>query len=191
MLVVQCVNDAIGPFHAPLSTPGLSDCQACITDGQPINRRTTGRVIETGAIYAASKLGTWFDLACKAHPQFLAGGYTTRFLDETPELFQFAERKDRATRVLTYIGEVIVNGHHEAAVRNLSAEKKKAIAREEIVTRSVTTTLPNGTKQILDKDGRSLRICTRFLYMPPGAAEYAARPTATAEITSTPQPAFA
>ena len=101
------------------------------------------------------------------HERFLSGNCTTRFLDETPELFQFAERKDRATRVLTYIGEVIVNGHHEAVVRNLSTEKKQAIPRdvvplpqsrphaprEENVTRSVTSSVPDGTKQILEKDG--------------------------------------
>jgi pyruvate carboxylase len=45
------------------------------------------------------------------HPEFLSGRYTTRFLDETPALFQLPERQDRATRLLTYIAEVIVNGH--------------------------------------------------------------------------------
>jgi pyruvate carboxylase len=47
------------------------------------------------------------------HPKFLEGGATTRFLDETPELLQFAPRKDRATKILSYIGDVIVNGHPE------------------------------------------------------------------------------
>jgi pyruvate carboxylase len=45
------------------------------------------------------------------HPAFLAGQCTTRFIDETPELFQFPERQDRATKLLAYIGDVIVNGH--------------------------------------------------------------------------------
>lgn len=44
------------------------------------------------------------------HPLFVAGNVTTRFIDETPELFHFAPRKDRATKVLTYLGETIVNG---------------------------------------------------------------------------------
>jgi pyruvate carboxylase len=47
------------------------------------------------------------------HPGFLEGGFTTRFLDETPELFQFPARQDRATKLLTYIAEIIVNGHPE------------------------------------------------------------------------------
>ncbi len=42
--------------------------------------------------------------------KFIDGGFTTRFIDETPELFQFAPRKDRATKVLTFLGETIVNG---------------------------------------------------------------------------------
>jgi pyruvate carboxylase len=47
------------------------------------------------------------------HPAFLAGGCTTRFVDETPELFRLPQRQDRATRLLTYIAEVIVNGHSD------------------------------------------------------------------------------
>jgi pyruvate carboxylase len=43
------------------------------------------------------------------HPDFLAGRVTTRFLDETPELFKLATRRDRATKLLTFIGERIVN----------------------------------------------------------------------------------
>ncbi len=50
---------------------------------------------------------------------FLKGGTTTKFLDETPELFDLPERKDRATKLLTYIADVIVNGHAEKAVRAL------------------------------------------------------------------------
>ncbi len=45
------------------------------------------------------------------HPDFLTGGVTTRFLDDAPELFVMPVRQDRATKLLTYIGDVIVNGH--------------------------------------------------------------------------------
>ena len=44
------------------------------------------------------------------HPDFLAGRCTTRFIDESPELFRFAVRQDRATRLLTFVAEVTVNG---------------------------------------------------------------------------------
>ncbi len=52
-----------------------------------------------------------------AHPQFRAGDYTTRFIDETPELFRFRPRRDRATRLLAFVGDVIVNGNPEVAGR--------------------------------------------------------------------------
>ena len=45
------------------------------------------------------------------HPAFLAGECTTRFIDETPELFHLVRRKDRATKILAFIGETIVNGN--------------------------------------------------------------------------------
>jgi pyruvate carboxylase len=54
-----------------------------------------------------------FLLNLVTHPQFLAGAFTTRFLDETPELFDFPVRRDRATKLLTYIAEIIVNGNPE------------------------------------------------------------------------------
>ncbi|SEF67449.1 pyruvate carboxylase [Jhaorihella thermophila] len=51
------------------------------------------------------------------HPKFLNNEYTTKFIDETPELFQFEKRKDRGTKVLTYIADVTVNGHPETKDR--------------------------------------------------------------------------
>jgi len=44
------------------------------------------------------------------HQDFLAGNCTTRFIDETPELFQFPIRQNRAVRLLTYAAEITVNG---------------------------------------------------------------------------------
>jgi pyruvate carboxylase len=45
------------------------------------------------------------------HPQFLASQFTTRFIDETPDLFNLPKRRDRASRILSYIGDIIVNGN--------------------------------------------------------------------------------
>src|SRR6476620_8147290 len=42
---------------------------------------------------------------------FLDGKVTTRFIDETPDLFTLPRRRNRATRLLTYLGEIAVNGH--------------------------------------------------------------------------------
>ena len=51
------------------------------------------------------------------HPTFLSNEYTTKFIDETPGLFQFKKRRDRGTKVLTYIADITVNGHPETTDR--------------------------------------------------------------------------
>ncbi len=51
------------------------------------------------------------------HPTFLDYTYTTKFIDTTPELFHFQARRDRATKILTYIADITVNGHPETAGR--------------------------------------------------------------------------
>ena len=47
------------------------------------------------------------------HPTFVAGDATTTFIDDTPELFRFRAKRDRATKILSYLGETIVNGRPE------------------------------------------------------------------------------
>ncbi|MDH3910436.1 MAG: pyruvate carboxylase [Rhodospirillales bacterium] len=59
----------------------------------------------------------WFLETLIGHPSFRGADYTTRFIDETPELFDFAPRRDRATRLLGFIGDVLVNGNPEVAGR--------------------------------------------------------------------------
>ncbi len=51
------------------------------------------------------------------HPTFLSNEYTTTFIDNTPELMKFSKRRDRATKVLTYIADITVNGHPETKGR--------------------------------------------------------------------------
>jgi pyruvate carboxylase len=45
------------------------------------------------------------------HETFLNGETYTRYVEETPQLFQFARSRDRATRLLNYLAEIVVNGH--------------------------------------------------------------------------------
>jgi len=49
-----------------------------------------------------------------ANPVFRAGQATTTLIDTTPELFQFKPRRDRATKLLAFLGDVIVNGNPQA-----------------------------------------------------------------------------
>jgi pyruvate carboxylase len=81
------------------------------------------------------------------HPAFQAGDVTTSFLDETPELFEFTPRKDRATRLLTYMGEVIVNGNPEVAGK----PKPVSLPRPRIP--HDRGDIRPGTRQLLDSMG--------------------------------------
>ncbi|MDP9087054.1 MAG: ATP-grasp domain-containing protein, partial [Pseudomonadota bacterium] len=51
------------------------------------------------------------------HPNFIANRYTTKFIDETPELLVAPPRQDRATKLLRYIADVTVNAHPEVTGR--------------------------------------------------------------------------
>ncbi len=44
------------------------------------------------------------------HAVFLGGKCDTSFIDKHPELLQFREKKDRASKVLSFLGDVVVNG---------------------------------------------------------------------------------
>ncbi len=48
-----------------------------------------------------------------AHPAFAAGDYTTRFVDETPELVESAAAPNGTFGLLEFLGEVTVNGNPE------------------------------------------------------------------------------
>src|SRR6056297_1511117 len=58
------------------------------------------------------------------HPVFLSNDYTTKFIDDTPDLFKFTKRRDRGTKVLTYIADITVNGHPETTGRAEPADIK-------------------------------------------------------------------
>ena len=48
------------------------------------------------------------------HPTFRSGSATTTLIDTTPALFEFKQRRDRATKLLGFLGNVIVNGNPHA-----------------------------------------------------------------------------
>jgi pyruvate carboxylase len=48
------------------------------------------------------------------HGDFRSGQATTTLIDTTPELFKFKPRRDRATKLLNFLGNVIVNGNPHA-----------------------------------------------------------------------------
>ena len=82
------------------------------------------------------------------HAKFRSGQVTTSFLDEHPELFRFPKRGDRATKLLTYLGDVILNGNSEV-------KGKQVPSALEIATVPVASGMApkSGTRQLLQKLG--------------------------------------
>ncbi|MEP6655206.1 MAG: pyruvate carboxylase, partial [Myxococcales bacterium] len=85
------------------------------------------------------------------HPTFSAGEVHTTFVDETPELVRYKPRSDRATRILRYIGSMVVNGH--PTVRGKPKPSTGALSKEPIIPVVPAGPPPRGTKQILDEEG--------------------------------------
>ena len=82
------------------------------------------------------------------HPRFRSGAVTTSFLDESPELFRLPGRADRATKLLSYLGDVILNGNPEVKGRPVPEDLEKAIAP------SAAGIAPSpGTRQLLQTLG--------------------------------------
>ncbi len=82
------------------------------------------------------------------HPKFRAGEVTTSFLDESPELFRFPSRGDRATKLLSYIGDVILNGNPEVKGKQLPKEIEAAV-----IPAAPVGNPPAGSRQLLQRLG--------------------------------------
>ena len=83
------------------------------------------------------------------HETFLNNEYTTKFIDETPGLFRFSKRRDRATKILTYIADITVNQHPETDGR----AKPAASAKPRHTPDLNTARPPSGTRNLLDEKG--------------------------------------
>ncbi|MYL70832.1 pyruvate carboxylase [Halobacillus litoralis] len=82
------------------------------------------------------------------HKQFLSGEYDTTFIDRSPELFVFPKRKDRGTKMLSYIADRTINGFEGYGNR-----RKPSYSKPRIPIIKHSEPIPGGTKQILNERG--------------------------------------
>lgn len=82
------------------------------------------------------------------HPDFLKGDYDTAFIDKTPELFEFKQKKDRGTKILNYLGTITVNGFPE-----IGHVSKPIFQHPRTPKGANELAIPEGTKQILEAQG--------------------------------------
>lgn len=83
--------------------------------------------------------------------KFRSGDYTTKFIEETPELFDIAPTLDRGTKTLEYIGNVTINGFPNVEKRTKPDYESTSIPQ---VSKKKIQSL-YGTKQLLDEKGPS------------------------------------
>jgi len=76
---------------------------------------------------------------------FVAGKCHTKFIDETPSLFEFTDQDSRVGKALSYIGEKILN--------NPNIENKPIFAQPRIPSVSETLPKTENAKTVLDRDG--------------------------------------
>ncbi|MEX2353654.1 MAG: pyruvate carboxylase, partial [Gammaproteobacteria bacterium] len=89
-----------------------------------------------------------FLLQMIAHPKFRTGEYNTRFIDETPDLFEFARTGGKVERLLKFIGDVSLNGN-----KDTSGRPRPHILAEVIPPPLPDILPPPGLKQVLMQDG--------------------------------------
>src|SRR5881394_205381 len=82
------------------------------------------------------------------HPKFQAGEVTTSFLDDSPELFRLPSTADRASKLLSYLGDVILNGNLEVKGKQIPKELETAVAPA-----APGIAPPHGSRQLLKKLG--------------------------------------
>lgn len=83
------------------------------------------------------------------HPTFLDNSYTTKFIDNSSDLFNFKPRRDRATKILKYIADITVNGHPDVE----GCPKPSATAKTPKGPANRTDELVYGTRSLLVEKG--------------------------------------
>lgn len=80
---------------------------------------------------------------------FLQGKATTRLIDTSSELFRLPARRDRATRLLRFLANVIVNGNELVVGRPVATRRDPA----PVPTFKAAQPLPTGTRDLLKEMG--------------------------------------
>jgi len=89
-----------------------------------------------------------FILNVLSNDEFVNSTVTTRFIEENPQLFDFQPSQNRASKLLNYLGNVIVNGPTTPLVTSIPPAKNKVVAPPTPITRP-----PFGLKDVLRAEG--------------------------------------
>ena len=83
------------------------------------------------------------------HETFRKGEVTVNFIKQNPDLFIFKAPRNRATKLVTYLGDVIVNGNSDVK----KIDPKKTFIKPIIPKFDINAAHPKGTKDLLTELG--------------------------------------
>jgi pyruvate carboxylase len=83
------------------------------------------------------------------HPIFIAGDVDVNFLEKHPEVFKIRQSQDRATKIIKYLGEVVVNGNPDVKV----IVPNKVFINPVVPAFDKKMDYPRGTKDLLTELG--------------------------------------
>ncbi len=83
------------------------------------------------------------------HEKFINGEATVNFVGSHPELFRIKQRQDRATRIVSFLGDVIVNGNPDVK----TIDPNKRLDEPEVPAYDKYKEYPKGSKDLLDELG--------------------------------------
>lgn len=83
------------------------------------------------------------------HPTFREGKVTVNFIKNEPELFQFVEPRNRANKLVEFLGEIIVNGNPDVK----KFDRGHVFSRPKVPSVPKMETYPKGTKDLLTELG--------------------------------------
>ncbi len=84
------------------------------------------------------------------HPTFISGDATVNFISAAPELFKFRAVQDRATRIVKFLGDVIVNGNDDVK----QVDPDRTFEKPVVPLFDRHGNYPEGTKNKLTELGR-------------------------------------
>ncbi len=83
------------------------------------------------------------------HPEFISGDATVDFVKSRAELFVFKQRQDRATKMLTFLSDVIVNGNPDVK----KVERDRVMRKPDFQAFNLNKPYEKGTKDLLTELG--------------------------------------
>ncbi|KAJ1936963.1 pyruvate carboxylase, partial [Kickxella alabastrina] len=104
------------------------------------------------------KTNMWFLQRLLSDPIFIKGDCWTTFIDDTPQLFAVTKFRNRAAKLLTYLGDLVVNGCRiqgqvTAPLRGLQEPSVPKLLDSQGNQIDVATAPPSGWRDVLLKNG--------------------------------------